>query len=87
VAAGAPTAITGSEAAGMLIGAEAEAEMALFEERLRLLLTTRHLADARLSATYQLAPGVRAYAGYAAPRGVLTLMLGVGDAAGGFWGP
>lgn len=68
----------------MLIGAEAEAEMALFGERLRLLVLSRHLADARVSATYHLQSGVRAYAGYAAPRGTLTLMLGVGDAAGNF---
>jgi hypothetical protein len=37
-----------------------------------------------MSVTYQLAPGVRAYAGYTAPRGSLTLMLDLGDKSAGW---
>jgi hypothetical protein len=69
----------------MFLGAQAEAEMA-YGDNLKVLLSSRHLADAKLSLTYQLAPGVRAYAGYTAPRSSLTLMLDLGEKSSGLFG-
>ena len=67
----------------MFLGAQAEAEMA-YGDNLKLLLSSHHLADAKLSVTYRLAPGVRAHAGYSAPDGSVTLLLDVGAQRGGF---
>lgn len=80
---GAPTPLLGNEAAGMFLGAQAEAEMT-YGDNMKVLLSSAHLADAALSVTYKLAPGVRAYAGYTAPRGSLTLMLDLGDKSAGW---
>ena len=81
--AGAPMPLTGDEATGMFLGAQAEAEMA-YGDNLKLLLSSQHLADAKLTVTYRLAPGVRAHMGYSAPRSNVTLMLDIGDKSAGF---
>lgn len=82
---GAPTPLLGNEAAGMFLGAQAEAEMS-WGARWKVLLSSRHLADAQLSTSYQLAPGVRLYGGYRAPRSALTLMLDFGERSSGLFG-
>lgn len=75
--------LTGNEASGMFLGAQAEAEMA-YGDHLKLLLSSQHLADAKLSMTYKLAPGVCAHMSYSAPRSTVTLMLDIGDKSSGF---
>lgn len=75
--------MAGTEVTGVVLGAHAEAEMAI-GANLQLLLSSRHLADAKVSMTYTLAPGVRAHMGYTAPRKACMLMLDVGEKSGGF---
>lgn len=66
------------EAAGIGLGAQGEAEV-IYGEKLSASLSSRHLADAKLSATYRLAPKVRAYGAFASPRGSVTLMIQYAD--------
>lgn len=81
--AGAPTPIAASEASGVLLGAQAEAEMA-FGDNLKLSVSSRDLSEAKISMTYKLGPGVRAHLGYTAPRKAYMLVLDIGEKSGGF---
>jgi len=44
----------------------------MYGDKLKAALSSRHLADARLSASYQLAPKLRVFASSATPRANLT---------------
>jgi hypothetical protein len=68
----------------MYLTARAEAEMTYGEE-LKILLSSQHLGDAKVSLTYRLAPGVRAHLGYTAPSSLVTVMLDIGDKSSGFY--
>ena len=84
--AGAPAPLYGTGTSGVFLGARAEAEMA-YGDQFKILLSSQHLADARVSLTYRLARGVRAHVGYTAPSSLVTLMLDVGDKVQGFYLP
>jgi hypothetical protein len=68
----------------MFLTARAEAEMTYGDE-LKILLSSQHLGDAKISLTYRLAPGVRAHMAYTAPSSLVTIMLDVGDKSSGFY--